>query len=85
MTEVTQYHRVSTESDEEFDDIKLKSLSEVRPLRIEHVRRSLHKDAIKWNCECICRLIASYVLLMIALGFVIHNMPSVYHVSCIVN
>ena len=81
MSEKTQYHRVSNESDEEFDDIKLHSYSNVSHLKVMHGKRPLHKDAIKWNCECISRLLACYVLLMIAFGFIIHSMPPVYHVS----
>ena len=81
MSEVAQYQRISTESDEEFDDIKIQPQPHVRSLKNLHGKKVEHSNAIKWNCECISRLIASYILLMVALGFVIHSMPPIQHVS----
>ena len=53
MSEVAQYQRISTESDEKFDDIKIQPQPHVRSLKNLHGKKVEHSNAIKWNCECI--------------------------------
>ena len=89
MTSITQYHRLSTESDEESNVGSESTTSTARhpcsqqqKLNSNYSKILVRKNAIKWNCECICRLLAAYILLMVAMGFAIHSMaPIDQHVS----
>ena len=82
MNEISQYHRVSTESDDDENDEEL-GRNLIQPFRIQiaNARKQRHPNVISWNMQCICQLFVLYILLMVALGFAISRMPPIHHVS----
>ena len=74
---ITQYHRISTESDEETVDLTVPIVS------ANLSNKTFSRNAIRWNCECISRLLVLYIMFMIAFGFAISRMPPIHEVNFI--
>ncbi|CAK8675843.1 unnamed protein product [Clavelina lepadiformis] len=72
MVHSSQYHRVSTESD---DDDTHGDMEVIQESSWQRQDCSRNKPGSPWTCTCISRLLVSYVLLIVALGFAISRIP----------